>query len=140
MTTVTVELPDDIEALKTPALAARSKNAAFRAAKADADARNERLHAWLKALERARYGRRSEALDPDQHAFAFVEVETGIGAAEAALDAPRRLPPGTVRRDPPSDRRGRSAMHAWLRAQRRHASIKNHLDDLAACRAMRNEI
>ena len=72
--------------------AARSETAALRAAKADADARIERLHALLKALERARYGRRSEALDPDQHAFAFEEVETGIGAAEAVLDATPSAP------------------------------------------------
>jgi len=87
MTTAAVELPDDIEALKSLVLAARSETVQLRAAKADADARIERLHALLKALERARYGRRSEALDPDQHAFAFEEVETGIGAVEAALDA-----------------------------------------------------
>lgn len=94
MTTVALELPDDIETLKAMVLSARSESAslvaeatALRAAKADADARIERLHALLKALERARYGRRSEALDPDQHAFAFEEVETGIGAVEAALDA-----------------------------------------------------
>ena len=99
MTTVTAELPDDIEALKALVLAARSESAtlaaeaaALRAAKADADARIERLHALLKALERARYGRRSEALDPDQHAFVFEEVETGIGAIEAALDAATSAP------------------------------------------------
>lgn len=99
MTTAAVELPDDIETLKAMVLAARSERAALaaeaaalRAAKADADARIERLHALLKALERARYGRRSEALDPDQHAFAFEEVETGIGAVEATLDAATPTP------------------------------------------------
>ena len=57
MTTAAVELPDDIEALKALVLAARSESAALaveaaalRAAKADADARIERLHALLKAL------------------------------------------------------------------------------------------
>lgn len=94
MTTAAVELPDDIETLKAMVLAARGETAvlaaeaaALRAAKADAEARIERLHALLKALERARYGRRSEALDPDQHAFAFEEVETGIGAVAASLAA-----------------------------------------------------
>lgn len=94
MTTEAVELPDDIETLKAMVLAARSETAALaaetallRAAKADADTRIERLHALLKALERARYGRRSETLDPDQHAFLFEEVETGIGAVEAAYEA-----------------------------------------------------
>lgn len=86
MTMAAAELPDDIEALKALVLSARRENAELRAVKADADARLERPHALLKALERSRYGRRSEGLDPDQHAFVFEEVETGIGAAEAALD------------------------------------------------------
>lgn len=101
MRTVAIELPDDIEALKALVLAARGENAvlaagaaALRAAKADADAdaRIERLHALLKVLERARYGRRSEALDPDQHAFVFEEVETDIGAVEAGIDAATSAP------------------------------------------------
>lgn len=86
------ELLDDIEALKVLVLAARSENAELQAAKADADAGIERLHALLKTLERARYGRRSEALDPDQHTFLFEEVETGLGAVEARLDAATSAP------------------------------------------------
>jgi hypothetical protein len=30
--------------------------------------------------------RRSETLDPDQHAFTFEEIQTDLGAAEAKLD------------------------------------------------------
>ena len=81
-----------VQAARSETAALAAEAAALRAAKADADARIERLHALLKALERARYGRRSEALDPDQHAFAFEEVETGIGAVAAALDTATTAP------------------------------------------------
>ena len=81
------ELPDDIETLKAMVLAAHAEVAQLRAANAEAETRIERLHALLKTLERARYGRRSEALDPDQHEFAFEEIQTGLGAVEATLDA-----------------------------------------------------
>jgi transposase len=94
-------LPDNVETLKAMLLAARAETAALtaeasalaaeasmlRAAKAAAETRIERLHALLKTLERARYGRRSETLDPDQHEFAFEEIQTGLGAIEATLDA-----------------------------------------------------
>lgn len=81
------ELPDDIETLKAMVLAAHAEVAQLRATNAEAEARIERLQALLKTLERARYGRRSEALDPDQHEFAFEEIQTGLGAVEATLDA-----------------------------------------------------
>ena len=74
------DLPDDPEALKAIVLAARAEIATLKAINADAEARMERLTTLLKALERARYGRRSETLDPDQHAFAFEELETGVAA------------------------------------------------------------
>lgn len=100
MANAAIELPDDVETLKAMVLAARaetaalaSEAAALRAARIDAEARIERLYALLKALERSRYGRRSEALDPDQRAFAFEEIQTGLGAIEAKLDAAVRLDP-----------------------------------------------
>jgi transposase len=99
MANAAVELPDDVETLKAMLLAARAETAAvtaeaatLRIANADAEVRIERLHALLKALERARYGRRSETLDPDQHEFAFEEIQTGLGAIEAKLDATAKTP------------------------------------------------
>jgi transposase len=105
MTNEAAELPDDVETLKAMVLVARAETAAIaaeatvlRAATLDAETRIERLHALLKTLERARYGRRSEALDPDQHAFAFDEIQTGLGAIEAKLDATAKTPqPRTAR-------------------------------------------
>jgi len=87
-----VELPDDIETLKALVLAARAETAHLREANAEAEARIERLHALIKTLERARYGRRSETLDPDQHEFAFEEIQTGLGAIEAQIDATAKTP------------------------------------------------
>ena len=81
------ELPDDIETLKAMVVAAHAEMAQLRAANAAAETRIERLHGLLKTFERARYGRRSETLDPDQHEFAFEEIQTGLGAVEATLDA-----------------------------------------------------
>lgn len=92
MTDAALALPDDIETLKAMVLAARAEAAQLRAARAEAEARIERLYALLKTLERARYGRRSEALDPDQHAFAFEEIQTGLGAVEATLSATVKAP------------------------------------------------
>src|SRR5690606_14202384 len=45
------------------------------------------LHAIIQRLERAQFGRNSEKLDVDQRAFAFDEVQTGLGAIEAELEA-----------------------------------------------------
>ena len=86
------ELPDEIETLKAMVLAARAEAAQLRAANAEAEVRIERLHALIKTLERGRYGRRSEALDPDQHEFAFEEIQTGLGAIQATLDAATKTP------------------------------------------------
>lgn len=55
------------------------------AAKAQADARIDRLTAILKALERARFGRRSETLADGQQSFVFEQIETGIAALRAEI-------------------------------------------------------
>jgi len=92
MTDAVAELPNDIETLKAMVLTARAETAALQAAKDEADARIDRLHALLKTLERARYGRRSEALTLDQHEFTFEEIQTGLGAIEAKLDTVAKAP------------------------------------------------
>jgi transposase len=85
--TPAADLPDDPEMLKAMLLAAQGEIAQLKAVNADAEARMERLTGLLKALERARYGRRSEALDPEQHAFVFEEIKTGLAGIEASLAA-----------------------------------------------------
>lgn len=75
----------------------------LRAANDDAEARIARLYAILKMLERARYGRRSEALDEDQQRFVFDEIQTGLAAIEAKLEAdPERVRTSTVRKALPA--------------------------------------
>ena len=46
----------------------------------------DRLTAIIKALQRHRFGRRSEQLDPDQLALALEDVEQTVSAAEAAVE------------------------------------------------------
>ena len=46
----------------------------------------ERLTAIIKELQRHRFGRRAERLDPEQLAFALEDVEQALAAAEAAAE------------------------------------------------------
>ncbi len=97
MTTASPDLPDDIGTLKAMVLAARAESAHQRdlaarleaerlvleaeaarlaAAKAAADARIERLTTILKAMERARFGRKSETLADGQQSPPVVPVNS----------------------------------------------------------------
>ena len=101
MTSSASALPDDVDTLKAMVVAMVSDKAELQAETAELKAEivrlatvNERaegriaeLHAIIKQLERARFGRSSEKLDADQEAFAFDEVQTGLGAIEAELEA-----------------------------------------------------
>lgn len=104
-------LPDDVDALKAMVLAMAEKAARvavlenevadLKALNASAEERIGRLTAILKTLERARFGRRSEklgskALDDEQSAFVFDEVQTGLGAIHAELD--KRQDPNKTKR------------------------------------------
>ena len=92
-------LPDDLDALKAFALAMAEKAAradrlevevaALKARNEEIEGRLARLTSFLKSLERARYGKRSEKLGPDaieQQSFVFEEIETGIAEIKASLD------------------------------------------------------
>jgi transposase len=98
------DLPDNVDALKAMVLAMAEKAARaevletevadLKALNASAEARIARLTSILKTLERARFGRRSEklgpkALDDEQSAFVFDEVQTGLAAIQAELDKRR---------------------------------------------------
>ena len=129
MTSSASALPDDAGTLKAMLVSRTSEKAELEAEAADLEAEkailkaevsrlatiNERaeariatLHAIIKQLERARFGRSSEKLDADQQAFAFEEVETGLGAVEAELEAAK--PTGERQRAP----RPRKAFPAHL--------------------------
>lgn len=94
MTPSASALPDDVDALKAMLLALTDEKAELQAEVARLAALNARaetriadLHATIKQLERARFGRSSEKLDPEQQAFVFDEVQTGLGAIEAEMEA-----------------------------------------------------
>jgi len=76
-------LPTDPDALRALLLAERTRHAEEIAA-----ARNEaeRLVAIIKELQRYRFGRRSEQLDPDQLALSLEDLEQTLAAAEAAAE------------------------------------------------------
>lgn len=80
-------LPSDADALRALLLAERASH----------NAEIARYAAIIEALQRHRFGRRSEQLDPDQLAFALEDVEQTAAAVESAQEqktAPaQRLPP-----------------------------------------------
>lgn len=101
MTSSASALPDDVDPLKAMVVAMMSEKADLRDETAElkaeivrlatvkerAETRIADLHAIIKRLERAQFGRSSEKFDVDQQAFAFDEVQTGLGAIEAELEA-----------------------------------------------------
>lgn len=102
------DLPDDPEALRALLLAERAHHAAEMARVAG---KRDRLRAIIAALQRNRFGRRSEQLDPDQLALALEDVEQRIAAVEAEEErksAPRQ------RRLPLQRRTNRGALPAHL--------------------------
>jgi transposase len=102
------DLPDDPEALRALLLAERAHHAAEMARVAG---ERDRLRAIIAALQRNRFGRRSEQLDPDQLALALEDVEQRIAAVEAEEErksAPRQ------RRLPLQRRTNRGALPAHL--------------------------
>jgi transposase len=89
------DLPTDPAALKALIVAERAQHAAkLRKIGNECD----RLRAIIQALQRHRFGRRSERLDPDQLALALEDLEQTLAAREAE-DEPSRKAAGTpVRR------------------------------------------
>ncbi|TXG82233.1 MAG: IS66 family transposase [Sphingomonadales bacterium] len=82
------DLPDDVEALRALVLEQAREIDALKVFKAEI----ERLKAIIDALQRHRFGRLSEQLDPDQFELALEEVETALAEAEHARDKASRAP------------------------------------------------
>jgi transposase len=74
------DLPTDPEALRALLIAERAQHAAELAR---IESEQERLRAIIAALQRHRFGRCSEQLDPDQLALALEDLEQSVAAAEA---------------------------------------------------------
>jgi transposase len=75
-------LPTDADALRALLLAERARHGEER----------ERWMAIIAALQRHRFGRRSERLDPDQLALTLEDVEQMLAAADAAAEKDDTLP------------------------------------------------
>ena len=80
------DLPNDVEALRTLVLEQARELDALKVFQAEV----ERLKAIIDALQRHRFGRRSEQLDPDQLQLALEEVETALAEVEHARDKTSR--------------------------------------------------
>lgn len=97
---IEADLPDDVEALRALILAQARELDALKGFQAEV----ERLKAIIAALQRHRFGRGSEQLEPDQFELALEEVETVLAEAEHArhkasrtpVDQPRRVNRGSL--------------------------------------------
>ena len=94
------DLPNDVEALRALVLEQARELDALKVFQAEV----ERLKAIIEALQRHRFGRRSEQLDPDQFELALEEVETALAeaqhamakASKASADRPRKANRGSL--------------------------------------------
>ena len=86
--TVPDSLPTDADALRALLLAERARHGEER----------ERWMAIIAELQRHRFGRRSERLDPEQLALALEDVEQMLAAADAAAEKDDTPPPTAVRK------------------------------------------
>ena len=83
MVSVPDDLPIEPEALRALLIAERASHAAELARVLD---ERDRLQVIIRELQRHRFGRRSERLDPDQLALALEELEQSVAAVEADED------------------------------------------------------
>src|SRR3954468_14386778 len=93
--------------------AARTERDLAREERDAAQAELEKLRLLIRQLQRGRFGRRSERLDPDQLQLGLEDLEQTVAAAEAAQEAASRgsdTPP----RPPRSRRRNLGALPAHL--------------------------
>src|SRR5690242_11929376 len=76
-------LPNDVAALRAMLAAAWAERDAERAEKTRLASQNDRLRHLIRQLQRLRFGRRSEKLDPDQLNLALEDVEQAVAETEA---------------------------------------------------------
>jgi hypothetical protein len=82
------DLPGDVDALRALVLKQAQELDVLKVFQAEV----ERLKAIIEALQRHRFGRRSERLDPDQFELCLEEVEAALAQAEHARDQASRAP------------------------------------------------
>jgi transposase len=91
------DLPSDADALRAIIIAERARHAEQIA---EFVSESDRLRAFIRELQRHRFGRRSEQLDRDQLSLALEDVEQSLAAAEAAQERtmPSRQPRSETRK------------------------------------------
>src|SRR4051794_14999115 len=92
--------------------AVRTERDLIREERDAAQAEIEKLRLLIRQLQRARFGRRSEKLDPDQLQLGLEDLEQAAAAAEAAQEAAARS--SGAPRPPRSRRRNLGALPAHL--------------------------
>jgi transposase len=100
MTTAPDSLPTNAKALRALLLSERAQHAeelaAARGQASHAQDEISRLMAIIQELQRHRFGRRSERLDPDQLALALEDLEQALAAAEAAAQTDGKAPAKSI--------------------------------------------
>jgi hypothetical protein len=95
-------LPTDTDALRALLLTERARHveviARIEQERDAAIGESTRLRAIIQALQRHRFGRRSEQLDPDQLALGLEDTEQALAAAEAKENAARPAHTRSTRR------------------------------------------
>src|SRR5690348_14985309 len=111
-------LPNDVAALHAMLIEVRAERDAERAEKAQLAAecdqlasQNDRLRHLIRQLQRLRFGRRSEKLDPDQLALALEDVEQAVAEIEAQLE---KADPAVKRARVETRRAGRGSLPEHL--------------------------
>ena len=118
MNTALEPLPNDVAALRAMLVAAWAERDAERAEKAQLATerdqlagQNDRLRHLIRQLQRLRFGRRSEKLDPDQRNLALEDVEQAIAETEAEQE---KADPALKRARAKTRRAGRASLPEHL--------------------------
>src|SRR4051812_7438548 len=104
-------LPNDIAALHAMLVVAWAERDAERAEKVQLAAQNDRLRHLIRQLQRLRFGRRSEKLDPDQLNLALEDLEQAVAETEAEQE---KADPALKRTRAETGRAGRASLPEYL--------------------------
>src|SRR3954470_10505313 len=104
-------VPNDVAALRAMLAQAWAERDAERAEEAQLAAQNDRLRHLIRQLQRLRFGRRSEKLDPDQLNLALEDIEQAIAEIEAQQE---KADPALKRARAETRRTGRGSLPEHL--------------------------
>ena len=104
-------LPNEVVALRAMLAAAWAERDTERAEKAQLAAQNDHLRHLIRQLQRLRFGRRSEKLDPDQLNLALEDVEQAVAEIEAQQE---KVDPALKRTRAETRRAGRGSLPEHL--------------------------